>query len=250
LDPRQVLEENLALVERIVRSVCRRRSLVGDAADDFGGWVKLRLLENDGLILRRFEGRSSLAGYLTVVIWNLYRDHRIAEIGKWRPSAEARRRGEVAEQLEALLHRDGLGLLEATQVLRSKLNVEMSNREVAVRAAALPDRSPRARAVALEADVADDATPEGDFEESRRSRERARMFEALDGALKALPREDEAIVRMHWLEGHTLAAVARLMGLEQKPLYRRIDRRIRELQQALTAAGIDARMVRETVLAE
>ena len=250
MDPRNVLEQNLALVERIVGSVCRKRSLFGDAADDFSGWVKLRLLENDGAILRRFEGRASLAGYLTVVIWNLYRDHRIAETGKWRPSAAARRKGEVAEQLEALLHRDGLGVLEAARQLRSKLGVNLSDREVSELAAALPNRPPRARAVALDMEVADDTNPARIFAASRRLEEKTRMLKALESALEDLPSEDKAIVRMHWLEGHSLASVARVMGLQQKPLYRRVQRRIRELQKALNAAGIDAKMVRETVLTD
>jgi len=44
-------------------------------------------------LLAKFEGRSSLRTFLTVVIQRLFLDHRISAWGKWRPSAEARRGG-------------------------------------------------------------------------------------------------------------------------------------------------------------
>ena len=250
MDPRQVLEDNLALVDRIVASVCRKRHLLGDEADDFGAWVKLRLLERQGAVFERYDGRSSLASYLTVVIWNLYRDHVIAAKGKWRPSREAARRGEVAIRLEALLYRDGLSLSQAAEVLRTNAGFPLSDREAAELRAALPVRRPRPKTVQLDPATGGATTPDSAFAASLRDRDRGRLVKVLDQALRELPREDEVILRMHWLDGHSLASVARTLGLEQKPLYRRVKSRIRDLKDALIAAGIDATAVRDTVLAE
>jgi RNA polymerase sigma factor for flagellar operon FliA len=40
----------------------------GVEADDFASHPKLKLIEDDYAILRKFQGRSSLRTYLTVVI--------------------------------------------------------------------------------------------------------------------------------------------------------------------------------------
>ena len=81
----------LDVIERVISFVCVRHHLPGSDADDFGSHVKLRLIESDYAILKKFEGRSSLRTYLTVVIQRLFLDYRISAWGKWRPSAEAKR---------------------------------------------------------------------------------------------------------------------------------------------------------------
>ncbi|MEZ4415450.1 MAG: sigma-70 family RNA polymerase sigma factor [Gemmatimonadota bacterium] len=248
MDPHRLLETHLPIVDRIVASICRRRAVLGDDADDFSGWVRLRLLENDGAILRRFEGRTTIGGYLTVVIWNLYRDYRIAERGKWRPSAEARRRGPVAIQLDALLHRDGFSLREAAQALRARFEIPLSDTEFARLAAALPPRRDRPEFVDLSQGLTpDENTPEKALEQRSRIALSERTRAALDRALRSLPREDEVIIRMHYLEGHTLADVSRTLGLPQKPLYRRVIRTMKGLERALTEDGVDVEQVKETL---
>jgi len=61
-------------------------------ADDFGSVVKLTLLEGHRASLRRFDRRSSLYTYLTVVIQRMFLDYRIRMWSQWRPP-EARRAG-------------------------------------------------------------------------------------------------------------------------------------------------------------
>jgi RNA polymerase sigma factor (sigma-70 family) len=48
----------------------------------------------------------------------------------------------------------------------------------------------------------------------------------------------EAALSLTFLEGRTIADAARLLRLEQKPLYRRVDGLIRRLRSALEAEGI------------
>jgi RNA polymerase sigma factor for flagellar operon FliA len=47
------------------------------------------------------------------------------------------------------------------------------------------------------------------------------------------------------VDGFTLAHVARLLRLEQKPLYRRVERLVRTLRASLEAEGVSAAEVRE-----
>src|SRR5215212_7376883 len=105
-NPEAMFLANLSLIDRIIAVTARRNALGGADAEDFGAWTKGRLVEGDYAILRKFNQRSSLATYLTVVITNLLRDYRNSRWGRWRPSAEARRCGPVAVRLEELLYRD------------------------------------------------------------------------------------------------------------------------------------------------
>src|SRR5262245_50618041 len=81
---------NLGTIERIITTICRRYLLAHDDCDDFGSYVKIRLMDEDYAVFAKFQGRSSLPTYLMVVIRNCFRDHRSARWGRWRASAEAR----------------------------------------------------------------------------------------------------------------------------------------------------------------
>jgi DNA-directed RNA polymerase specialized sigma24 family protein len=71
MGPRELFEANLAVIERAIEVVCASASLRGADAEDFASSVKLSLLENDCAILRKWEGRSSFATYITIVIRRL-----------------------------------------------------------------------------------------------------------------------------------------------------------------------------------
>src|SRR5436853_6889058 len=76
MDPRQLIEQNVELIDRLVHRACRRVGVPTDDIGDAASMVKLALVENDYDILRRYEGRSSLATYLTIVIQRLLADQR------------------------------------------------------------------------------------------------------------------------------------------------------------------------------
>src|SRR2546423_12833075 len=118
LDARTLLEENLALIDRVIRFIAHGQRLDESEAEEFGAIVKLKLCENDYGIVRKFEGRSNFGTYLTIVVARMLLDYRIHCWGKWHPSAEARRLGDLAVDLEQLLHRDGRTLDDALPLLR------------------------------------------------------------------------------------------------------------------------------------
>src|SRR4051812_20068245 len=121
--PETLLVSELDTIERIISFVASRRRLRPDDAEEFAAHVKMKLVEKDYVILRKFEGRSSLRTFLTVVIQRLFVDYTAAKWGRWRPSAEARRAGDVGVMLDELLWRDGYSLDEACEILATNRQV-------------------------------------------------------------------------------------------------------------------------------
>jgi len=237
----QVFLSQLATIERVIRWVCARRCLRGADADDFGATVKLRLIENDYAILGRFEGRSSLKTYLTVVINRLYLDYQTQRFGRWRPSAEARRLGTVALHLETLLYRDGLSFDEACGVLPTGRGMAASREVLETLRQRLPDRVERpADALVTLSDAEPPAHGNGHAELERVERKALahKACQALSRALERLSPRDRLLLRLHFEAGLTLAEVARSMGEEQKPLYRKRDALLKQLRAELEAEGI------------
>lgn len=227
---------HLPKIERIIGSIARRHAMGPDEADELASWVKAKLIENDYAVLQKFEGRSSIATYLTSVIANLFRDYRCQQWGRWRPSALAKRLGGLAVRLETLLHRDGYTLTQAVEVLRSAGLAGVSDRELFDLAARLPPRQrpgdgvdPDAEAPPADADLW--------LSEQLHDWETARG--TLERLLADLSLEDQLILRLRYWEGFSVADVARALGLEQKPLYRRIDRSLERLRELLEAEGLD-----------
>lgn len=239
-DAEQVFLAHLALIERIIAAVARRHALVGDDADDFASWTRARLIENDYAILQKFENRSSMATYLTVVVANLFRDYRVQQWGRWRPSVAARRLGATAMRLEMLLYRDGHTLAQACELLRSSGLSTLTDRELAELAARLPARM---RTMEVDAPPPPSAAAEQCADTDLWMSEQAEDWSAATGALQralaALPAEDQVILRLRFWEGFTVADIARTLRLEQKPLYRRLDRDLLRLRELLEADGLD-----------
>lgn len=244
-----LLLAHLATVEKIVSALARRHALAGDAADDFGSWVKLRLVENDYAVLAKFRGESSLPTYLTVVIAMLYREYRVQQWGRWRPSAAARRAGALAIRLETLVRRDGLSLAQAAQLLRTNGETTLSDRELAALLGALPERMPL-RPIVTGITPPDPAAAHSADDRVRATEQLAdhdRTEDALRSALRTLPADDRLLLRLRFLEGLSVADIARALSLDQKPLYRRLERALALLRRTLEQSGVTREQVRELV---
>jgi RNA polymerase sigma factor (sigma-70 family) len=242
MSSRSLFEENLDAIERAAARVCREARLDRADAEDFASSAKLALLADDCAILRKFEGRSSLPAYLTVVLRRLFVDERRAA-GRWYASAEAERRGPAAVQLEQLLVRDRRSFAEAAEIV-TRERPELTVRELEEIAAALPARAPRAVAVPV---------MEGDEERFAGSSTAADLVEALDVARRSerandavriamtmMTAEDRTILRLRYCGNASIANIARALRLEQRPLYRRMEALLEKLRRALEEAGVDA----------
>jgi hypothetical protein len=240
----------LALIDQVVTFVARRHRVTAGEAEDFRSTVHLRLIQDDYAALRKFEGRSSLRTYLTVVIGRLLLDQRNNSWGKWRPSAQARRGGAIAIQLEKLTV-DGLSFDHACEMIESA-------RGQAVDRAALhrvfehfPRRARRyfvgEEAIALL--PAREGDPDaGLLREPRRSGVEAACL-ALARELRALSRDDLRLLRLRFVEGRTIYDAARQTcgaeRLDSKASYRRLRRLLDTLRRGLERRGV----TRDNVLA-
>jgi RNA polymerase sigma factor (sigma-70 family) len=239
---------NLEWIERSAASLCRRYGLVGEEAKDACAWVRFRIIEDDYAPLRKFRGDSSIRTYLVVVVSSLFRDYRASNWGRWRPSAAALRAGKVAVRLETLVYRDGLTLDHAARTLRQSGETELADGDLARMLAQLPVRGP------LRPYEAGDAPLEGvsastSADENLATVEaedtRTRVLTVLNRVLMGLPKEDRAILRLHYWKGLSVANVSRALNLPQKPLYRRIEGSLKQLRRGLLAAGVQPEQVRE-----
>ena len=68
MDARALLEANLDLIERVIRFTARRQRLDESELEEFASIVKLKLIENDYAVIRKFQGRSHLATFITIVV--------------------------------------------------------------------------------------------------------------------------------------------------------------------------------------
>ena len=75
-----LFEAHLPVIRGVVRFVCHRQRLDPTQAEDFESEVMLRLVEDDYDVLRRFQARSSLRTYLTVVVQRL---GPLLRLGNW-----------------------------------------------------------------------------------------------------------------------------------------------------------------------
>lgn len=247
-----VLVENLPLIDRIAAALARRNGLVGDDATEFPSWIKLKIVEDDYAILRKFRGESALSTYLTVVIAMLARDYRVQRFGRWRPSAAAQRSGPVAVKLETLVRQKGYRLDQAGELLRTSGDTELSDRELGALLSRCPMRSPMRPVVVGDESLAT-AEAEGAADvlvvTDETEQQRRRAWRALDDSLAAFPPDDRLVLRMKFWDEMSVADIARALSIEQKALYRRIDRLLVELKRRLTVAGVTAEHWRELVTA-
>lgn len=233
-DYRALFEDALELIEQVVGFVCRRRGILGDEAEDFRSFVHLRLIENDYAALRKFKGKSTLKTYLVTVVNRLGLDYRIKKWGKWRPSTAAVKLGPAAIELDRLLNRDGIPLSEAIETLHMKGRAERERLEDL--AASLPARiKPRFEGEEELAGLVSECLPPDQVLEQKRNRQASsRLVQRLAKALEGFEPEDRNIIRMRFYEGFQIATIADSLGLERKPLYRRIQKLLGQLRDQLT----------------
>ena len=243
MDAEALFRANLAVIDRVIGEVCRRGRLPPAEVEDFASAVRLALIENDYEILRRWQGRATLAGYLNIVIRRLLADRRDRDLGRWYPSVDAVRMGDSGVLLEKLLSRDGRALEEALPLVCAR-DPSLTREAVAAMAAQLPARAGRPRPVALDetseqwltsGERADSLALSGEIR--RLSRQAS---EVVRRTMAAWPDEDVLILRFRFGSSMTIADISRMLRVPQRPLYRRIEALLGKLRKTLIGAGLDA----------
>ncbi len=250
MNSQELLRSNLALVERLVRFVCQRARVVGADVDDFASTVKLALIENDYSVLRAWEGRSSLATYLTVIIQRMLADERFRTLGRWRPSSEAKRMGEAGILLEMLIRRDERTLAEAVPMVRA-VDDTLTAGGIEAMAARLPIRPSRMRLVEMDPvtvenvagrDDADAAVAQGEVQQLSQ-----RTSSVISEVIGSLPIRDRMLLRLRFVSMLSLADAARILHVPQRPLYRRLEQILAVLRRSLVDANVGAGSAEELI---
>ncbi|WP_414678344.1 sigma-70 family RNA polymerase sigma factor [Longimicrobium sp.] len=247
-DPSKLFQEHLEWIDQIARKAAVRHGMSRDEANDFVSWIHLQLLENNYAALRHYRGTSSFRTFLAVVIASLTIEYQRSRLGRWRASAAALRLGPVAVRLERLIYREGYSLQQAAEVLNSQGITTSGATELGRLLGHLPTREPlRPSSVDIEGSEADGRVLASEADDrvlaSEAERERVRILSVLTRVLATLPVEDQVIARFRFFEGLSIGDIARALNVESKPLYRRVDRLLRNLRSALEHEGIDAQRV-------
>ena len=241
MNPEKTYSQHLATIKRIAAFVARRNHLNADDTEEFVQIVCVRLWENDYAIIRKFKGESQFSTYLTTVIVRLFQQCRVERWGKWRPSAEAKRLGNVAITFERLITRDGFSFLEAVNTLTVRSDAPCTAAELEAIYLRLPPRSPRPVLVSDDG-LPDVVSVEGDADDRLESRDRERtarrMCEVVDAALVELDPEDRLILKLRFWHSRKVPDIARMLDIDQKKLYKRLEKLFAILRRALEKTGI------------
>jgi RNA polymerase sigma factor for flagellar operon FliA len=238
-NPKELFLENLGTIDEIVTFVANRHRLTQDEREELAAGVRLKLVDDDYAVLRKFAGRSSLKTYLAAVITRYLLDLRNERLGRWRPSVEARRRGPIAVLLERMMSRDGLTFEEAMESLRTNHGVRDS-RQALEAMCPLTVRPPRRFVGEEHLDAATTADPESAaIARLDRDAVKDEVETALRGVLSRRNPQERLILKLRFEDGFRIVKIATLLGLDQKSLYRQLDRIVAELRTALEAAGVD-----------
>jgi RNA polymerase sigma factor for flagellar operon FliA len=238
-DPADQYLGNLKLIDQIAEHAARRRHFSREECEDFVCAVRFKLFENNYAIIAKYEGRSSFRTYLTVVINRLMLDYQNHVLGKWHPSAEAKRLGPVAVRLEMLMVREGLTLDEACTILSQQ--VDRTKEELKALAAKLPPRNPQRKNVD-EGEIAD-LPADGDSPEQKvlhkeRSERQKEIRAILKEVLATLDPEDRLLVKLRSEDDLQVAQIAKRLGMDQKGLYRHFEKIYKFLREELRKRGI------------
>jgi len=235
----------LDTIERAIGYACRHGSMRDEDAEDFASWVKLKLIEKNYAVIRKYERRASFAGFISVVVQRLLLDYRISQWGKWHASAEAKRLGEPAITIEAMLYRDGRTIDDVLPMLMRRWP-DLGRETVEAIARRLPSRAPRPRSVDLEL-VKDTLTALDSADEFETERvDLARRIEmVVRETMSGLERQRRLIFRLRFDGGMSVAEISRVLRIEQKPLYRSLQRTLALLRKRLENAGVNAEDVQD-----
>ena len=228
---------DFSLLSAVISAVSRTSGLPPEEAEDFSQHVHLMLLERNYAPLARFAGRSSFRTFLTVVVRRQLLDWRDRRYGKWRPCEAARRLGATAIDLDRLVSRDGLQVEEAVRILAARPD-SLGEARLRELASQLPMRV-RVRTVTTDDFDGVSVDPFVDPIEATQAGEHVRALRArLRAACLALPVDDRRLLHLRYVRGLKVSAIAPLLGVPAKPLYRRLEQLVATLRAAVLEGEI------------
>lgn len=240
--PKRLFDENLPLIQRLLVRIARQHRLSTEDAEDFVSASIVRIIESQYRVFANYRGESNLTTFLVVVFERMCLDFRIAQWGKWRPSAGSRRGGDVAILLERLTMRDGLTFEEACSWLETNCGATLE-RDTLWRLYASFRRRGRPRTVSehellnLPAPHAGDP---GGLEGSLQASVVDGAIDVLGSALRRLTPRDRLLLQLRYADGMPVSSISRMLHLKQAWLYRYYEKLVADLRRSLQTAGVTA----------
>lgn len=236
------LQSRIPLIEDVILFHSCRGRLTFLEREEFRSFAIEKLLENDCARLRKFEGRSSLRSFVSVVVANLLVDYWESLGKRRRPSSTAKSFAPEGVWLERYLG-SGYGISETVELVKANHGSLLSEDELFHIVLRLPPRrmQPARVAESLADDLGSDAeSPERLFEARDEDASRARIEDELERALSTLSPEERVYVQMRFEDGSKINEIAKSFHLPERPFYRRFQRTLRRLRRELEASGVDS----------
>jgi RNA polymerase sigma factor (sigma-70 family) len=236
--PEQLFLSNLKHIEKAAKHAARRHRFRQEDAEEFISEVEVKIIEDNYRVIRMHQGKSTLRTYLTSVVHNFLRDYTDHLWGKWRNSAEAGRQGNIATKIEDLLGKEEYTQDEAYEILRTNLKAAISRHQFDEIVTSLPHRARRRieGEEALPPLPAKDPTPEENLLNQEQKNRLEQILDIFAECRAAFPKEDQFILKMcgEFKPGE----IAKVLGLDARDLYRRIDRLKQALRKELERRGV------------
>lgn len=235
-----ITRNKLKHIDEAISIICRKHAMFGDEARDFAQHVHLHLMEDDYRILRAFKGNSSLKTYLHTVISRIFIDQvRV----KWHPSAEATRMGEMAVKLEKLIYGSQYAVHEACQIMAAHTGGAMDENKVRDILGRLPVK--KAHPVKIEdseeclPNLPDSSPdPETLVAQKQLHQKKQKVIAVIGDIIPSLSGEDKLLIKLLFIDSHRISEIARLLGKDDRLLYKRTQTILRRMREALADAGI------------
>jgi RNA polymerase sigma factor for flagellar operon FliA len=153
-------------------------------------------------------------------------------------------------KLETLTVRDKMSFDEAVETLRTNHGVTEERAALAAMHEKFPIRHGRTFTSdeALETVSAPNSEADAPLAQAEASARAGTAAKALAAAIASLPAQDRIVIRMRFDDGFSVAEIAKVLKLEQKPLYRRIEKLLFDLRRTLEGSGVSADLVRHAIL--
>jgi RNA polymerase sigma factor (sigma-70 family) len=239
MTPEELYRQSLKDLPTILGVLARKNRLSSEEVEDLRSDIHVKLLEDDCQMLRRWDSRSSLKGYLATVVSNIWLDRVRREKGRVHVSAAAMRLGPPAPELEMLLGRQGLTLDQAYQVIKPRFpDLSRSEaEEIAAQINPRPDRHFEGEDVVARLP---DPEPTGyeHLEQREKLDKKLKALALMHQRMSELPEQDRILLVRAHAEGVKFSRIARSLGIDQQPLYRRNERLLTKLKTDLEEAGI------------
>ena len=247
MDAAEYYKDHLKQINEAISIICRKHGMAYDEEKDFAQHVHLQLIENDYKKLRSFKGSSSLKTYLYTVISRIFIDQVRA---KWHPSTAAKRMGATAVELEKLVYRNQYAVYEACQILAGSPSTAIEENAAHAMLAKLQVRTPRLiRVDDPETHLPSFPDPAPNPEKritQKQLQQKKQTIVALVGEItRSLPGEDKLLIKLLFISNRKISEIARLLGKEDRMLYKRTQAILRNMRAAMADAGIGEGDVRE-----